>query len=231
MESSKGGRVLGNDFWYKTLPVLIVGMIIWTLTTLIFSGIIGPIQFRLTLGIVILLMVLYFILWIVTIILAMARQNFLSMIIFFNASMVSGMLSSTLLIWASAVLRLELVLGLFFIAFVVGLLVLIGLLILGLSLRERISDKFIYPLLLFGFILLVLEVSIILIFGFNPILLITSILVLIWLFGVILWDGSRLPETIEEGYWMLAALDIFLDLINVILRIFIILVEIIADSS
>ena len=231
MESTKGGRVLGNDFWYKTLPVLIIGMVIWTLTTLIFSGVIGPLQLTFTMGIVILLMILYFILWIITIILAMVRKNFLSMIVFFNASLVSGILSSTLLIWASAILRLELVLGLFFIAFVVGLLVLIGLLILGLSLREKISDNFIYPLLLFGFILLILEVSIILIFGFNPILLITSILVLVWLFGVILWDGSRLPETVGEGYWMLAALDIFLDLINVILRIFIILVEIIADST
>ena len=231
MESSKGGRVLGNDFYYKTLPVLVIGMVIWTFSTLIFSGIIGPIQLTFTIGIVILLMILYFILWIITIILAMVRQNLLSMIIFFNASLVSGILSSTLLIYASAILRFELVLGLFFIAFVVGLLVLIGLLILGLTLRDRISNKFIYPLLLFGAILLILEVSLILIFGFNPILIITSVLVLIWLFGVILWDGSRLPETIGEGCWMLAALDIFLDLINVILRIFIILVEIIADSS
>jgi hypothetical protein len=47
---------------------------------------------------------------------------------------------------------------------------------------------------------------------------------------VILWDGSRLPNTIEEGYWMVAVIDIFLDLVNVIIRIFIIIVELLSGE-
>ena len=229
MESTKREKILGNDFYYKTLPVFLIGLIIWVVATIGFSGLVGPVIIPLTLGFIILLIVMYIVLWIFTIILAMKRQNIISMMIFFFASLVSGMLSSTLLIWASAIIRLELVLGLFFIAFVVGFLVTLGLLIMGLILRDKISKNWIYPLLLFGVILLILEFSLIIIFGFNPILLITSILVLIWLFGVILWDGSRLPQTVSEGYWMLAVINIFLDMINVIIRIFIIFVEIFAD--
>jgi len=231
MESTKRNQILGNDFYYKTLPVFLIGLIIWVGATIGFSGLVGPAILPLTVGFIILLIVIYFVLWIVTIILALNRQNILSMLIFLFASLVSGMLSSTLLIWASAIFRLEIVLGLFFIAFVVGFLVTLGLLIIGLILRDKISQKWIYPLLLFGGILIILEISLIILFGFNPILLITSILVLIWLFGVILWDGSQLPETVSEGYWMLAVLNIFLDLVNVIIRIFIILVEIFAESS
>ncbi len=231
MESTKRKQILGNDFYYKTLPVFLIGLIIWVVATIGFSGLVGPVMIPLTLGFIIFLIVIYIVLWIVTIILAMIRQNILSMLIFFFAALVSGMLSSTLLIWASAIFRLELVLGLFFIAFVVGFLVTLGLLIMGLILRDKISKNWIYPLLLFGGILIILEISLIILFGFNPILLITSVLVLIWLFGVILWDGSQLPETISEGYWMVAVLSIFLDLVNVIIRIFIIMVEILADSS
>jgi len=227
----EGDDILGKDFYYKTLPVFLIGLIIWVIATIGFSGLVGPVILPMTVGFTIFLLIIYIILWIVTVILALKRQNILSMVVFFFASLVSGMLSSTLLIWASSIFRLEIVLGLFFIAFLVGFLVTLGLLIMGLMFRDKISIKWIYPLLLFGGILIILEFSLILIFGYNPILIITSILVLIWLFGVILWDGSRLPQTVSEGYWMLAVIDIFLDMINVIIRIFIILIEIFSESS
>jgi len=222
--------VLGNDFWYKTLPVLSIGIVIWVLFTLLFSGFLGfeAISFS---GIVIIISVVCYILfWIITILLAYWKRNIFSMLSFFVASGFSGLLSSTLLTWASTIIRLELVLGFFFAAFFVGVGAVIGLLILGIFLRGRISERLIYPLLLFGFLLLVIEISLILIFGYNPYILITSVLVLIWFFFVILWDGSRLPNTIEEGYWMIAVIDIFLDMINVIIRIFIILVEIFSEQ-
>lgn len=227
----EGQNILGNDFYYKTLPVFLIGLIIWVGAIIGFSGLVGPVIIPLTVGFIIFLLIIYIVLWIVTVILALKRQNILSMVIFFFASLVSGMLNSTLLIWASSIFRLEIVLGLFFIAFLVGFLVTLGLLIMGLLFRDKISIKWIYPLLLFGGILIILEISLILIFGYNPILIITSILVLIWLFGVILWDGSRLPQTVSEGYWMLAVINIFLDMINVIIRIFIILIEIFSESS
>jgi len=227
----EGDNILGKDFYYKTLPVFLIGLIIWVGASIGFSGLVGPVIIPLTVGLIIFLVIIYIVLWIVSVILALKRQNILSMAIFFFASLVSGMLSSTLLIWASSIFRLELVLGLFFIAFAVGFLVTVVLLIMGLIFRDKISIKWIYPLIAFGFTLVILEISLILIFGSNPILIITSILVLIWLFGVILWDGSRLPQNVSEGYWMLAVIDIFLDMINVILRIFIILIEIFSESS
>ena len=223
-------RVLGEDFWYKTLPVLTLGMIIWVVFTLLFSGFLGTSAISLSYVVIIVSVVLYLFFWILTIILAFTKKNILSMCSFFGASILTGLLSSTLLIWASTIIRLDLVLGIFFAAFFVGIGVTIGLLILGLFLREKISQKLIYPILLFGFLLLIIELSLILIFGYNPYILITSIFVLIWFFVVILWDGSRLPNTIEEGYWMVAVIDIFLDMVNVIIRIFIIIVELLSGE-
>ena len=49
---------------------------------------------------------------------------------------------------------------------------------------------------------------------------ISNILIMVWLFGVIIWDGSMLSDNILEGKWMQSVVDIFLDLINVILRVF-----------
>ncbi len=223
-------RILGNDFWYKTLPVLTVGIILWTVFTLLFSGFLGASAISLTFTVIIISVVLYLFFWILTIILAFKRQNLFSMISFFGASITSGLLSSTLLIYASTIIRIDLVLGIFFAAFFIGIGVTVGLLILGLLFRGKISHKLIYPLVLFGILLFGIELSLILIFGYNPYILITSILVLIWFFAVILWDGSRLPNTIEEGYWMIAVIDIFLDMINVIIRIFMIIIEMIAGE-
>jgi len=222
--------VIGKDFWYKTLPVLTIGMIIWVVISLLFSGLLGFGVFILnSLAIFIIVVILYFVFWIITIILAFMKKNFISMLSFFMASLLSGVLSSSLLIWASTIIRLELVLGIFFAAFFVGIGVTVGVLILGLFLRERISEKWLYPLLLFGLLLIIIEFSLILMFGYNPYILITSIFVLIWFFGIILWDGSRLPNTVEDGYWMLAVLNIYLDMINVIIRIFIIIVKLLEN--
>jgi hypothetical protein len=224
------GRVLGNDFWYKTLPVLIIGMIIWVINTLLFSGFLGLSAIPLSITFIVISVILYIILWILTIILAFMKKNWLSMITFFISSIFTGIISSSILIWAAAIIALDLVLGIFFAAFFIGLGATIGLLLIGLFLRDRISQRWIYPLLLFGFLLIGLEFSLILLFGYNPFILITSILVLIWFFAVVLYDGSRLPNTIEEGYWMVAVIDIFLDMVNIIIRIFIIIVEIFSES-
>ncbi|MBD3340593.1 MAG: hypothetical protein GF353_15910 [Candidatus Lokiarchaeota archaeon] len=222
--------VLGSDFWYKTLPVLAVSLGIWIITTLFFGGLLGAQALEFNILVFVLSIIVYFVFWIICYYLAIKKMNLFSMIAFFAASFFSGILSSTLIIWASTVIVLELVLGFFFAAFFAGLGATIGLLILGLLLRGRIGRKWIYILIVFGLILLVTEFSLIIIFGYNPYLLITSILVLIWIFGVMVWDGSRLPDTIGAGYWMIAVIDIFLDLINAIIRIFIIIVEIVAES-
>lgn len=230
MHSQKSGRSLGNDFWYKAIPVLAFGMGIWFLTSLTFSGLLGFTLIEFTLGITIILIVAYILFWIITIIFALYKRNILSMIFFFAASIITGIIGSSILIWATSIVGEEIVLPLFFMASFIGLLVTFAILVLGLIFRDKIHENWIYPLLIFGFILVVLEFTLILIFGFNAVILITSILVLIWLFGVIFWDGSQLPNTIDEGFWMLAVINIFLDLINVIIRIFIILVKIIGDA-
>lgn len=224
-------RVLGNDFWYKTLPVLSIGMVLWVATTLILGSSLSYGISGITLTVAIIAVVLYVVFWLLAIFLAIYRKNILSMMFFFMASFFSGVISSSLIAFASTIFRLELVLGIFLAAFFSGLGVTIGLLILGLWQKDRITEKWIYPLIVFGLLLVIIEFSLILIFGYNPYILITSILVLIWIFGVIIWDGSRLPSTIEEGYWMLAVVDIFLDMFNAIIRIFIILIEILSEME
>ena len=152
--------------------------------TLLFSGFLGAPAISLSIIVVIIFVVLYLVFWVLTIVLAFMKQNLISMFFFYGASIFSGLLSSTLLIYASTIIRLDVVLGIFFAAFFVGIGVTVGLLILGLTLRGKFTDKLIYSILLFGFLLLVIEISLILIFGYNPYILITSIFVLIWFFVV-----------------------------------------------
>ena len=158
-KNSSKQRSLGNDFWYKTLPVLTIGMIIWVLFTLLFSGFLGIKAIALNLIIVIVLIILYFLFWVITIIFSIKKNNILGMLFFLGASLITGMLSSSFLIWARTIVVFELVLGIFFIAFFSGLLITVGLLIMGIFLREKISQKWIYPL---GFSLFALELEFIL---------------------------------------------------------------------
>ncbi len=77
-------------------------------------------------------------------------------------------------------------------------------------------------------LLMVAESILMWIFNFNMVILWTSIIMFGLLFITVLYDGAHLKETIEYS-WMMAVAVIFIDVMVMIVRIFIILVSILAD--
>lgn len=216
---------ISRDFWKKAIPVLFIGMIIWFFSTLLSGGYLGfpPIILNLTWFIV--LIISYFVLWLVIFVLAISKNNTIAMFLFFIASWITGMLEFPILLWAVAEVGMETARMIFFIASLSGIFATIGGLLIGFIFADRIGIKWYIVLLVLGILLIILEIILTILYGFDTIIFFTSILFVIWIFGVIIWDGSRLPKRIEEGYWMEVVVNVYFDLILIIIRIFIIIVS------
>jgi FtsH-binding integral membrane protein len=224
-DKRKTGGVLGKDFYNKAVPVLLIGLIIWGISTLLYGGYFNIPPLQLDLVGYILLFILYIVLWIITSILAYMKYNVISMILFYISAWITGLLEYPVMVWASGEVGIELAKLLFLIAIIMGIIGVSLALIIGITLRDKIGDSFLIVLLIFGVVLIIVEIVLTLMFGWNTFIFFTSILVLIWIFGMTIWDGSKLPKEIDEGYWMWAVIDLFFDIIIAIVRIFIILVS------
>lgn len=214
-----------EDFWKKAVPVLFVGMIIWFLSTLLSGGYFGLPPIVLNLQWFIVLIVSYFVIWLIVFILSVSKNNIIAMILFFVASWITGVLEFPILLWAVEEVGLDTARMIFFVASFSGVFATIGGLLIGFFLAGKIGVKWYSFLIVFGVLLIILEVTLTIIYGFDTIVFFTSVLTVIWIFGVIIWDGSRLPETIEEGHWMEVVVNIYFDLIVIIIRLFIIIVS------
>jgi len=216
---------ISEDFWKKAVPVLFIGMVIWFVSTLLSGGYLGFPPITLNLQWFVILIISYFILWLIVFILAISKNNAIAMVLFFIASWITGMLEFPILLWAVADIGLETAKMIFFVASLSGIFATIGGLLIGFIFARRIGIRWYFVLLIFGILLMILEIILIVLYGFNTVIFFTSILVVIWIFGVIIWDGSRLPERIEEGHWMEVVINIYFDLIIIIIRLFIIIVS------
>ncbi|MCF2140008.1 MAG: Bax inhibitor-1 family protein [Candidatus Lokiarchaeota archaeon] len=221
---------IGDDFYSKTMPTLFFGAAIWAFSALFFSGYITGKAIIPSIGIIIALSIGYFIIWIVTIILAARQQNEISRLLFFAAAFITGILNSFVLYSGALEVGLSLAKDLFVAASIIGVFAVGGALFIGYTFRKNFSHKYIVSFLIFGFIIIIMEWSLsIFISQMSGWFIFISILSLIWIMGITVYDGATLPLKIAAGYWMVAVIDIFLDFIIVLIRIFIILVRIFAD--
>ncbi|MHA1775217.1 MAG: hypothetical protein DRO88_03675 [Promethearchaeia archaeon] len=223
---------LGEDFYNKTMPTIFFGMAIWAFSALFFSGFITGKPIVPSLGIIITLTILYFVIWIATMILAGKRQNEIARVLFFSASFITGILNSFILLSGALEVGLGLARDLFTVASIIGVFAVGSALAIGYMFRRNFSLKYIYSFMIFGVIIISMEwiLSIFLNQSSGWVIFI-SILSLIWILGITLYDGATLSAKIGAGYWMMAVIDVFLDLVVVIIRIFIILVRIFAESK
>lgn len=220
---------LGIDFHQKALPTMFIGAFIWAFSAMFFSGYFGFPPLEMSGGLFIALIVGYFGLWIVTTIYAARGQNHTAALLFYVAAFITGVLNSFVLYAAAAVIGLELAKFLFIISAVVGVFAVGGGLIIGLAFKDKIKGNFLWSFMIFGIVLIFME-SIVYMMGVTtPMMMGISALMLIWIMGVVVYDGATLPAKIRQGYWMIAVIDIFLDFIIVVIRIFVILVQIFAD--
>ncbi len=218
---------LRDIFFSKCIPTLLVGMILWMFSTLSFGGVLAPLN--LNVPIIIGSYIGYFIGWIAVLVLASKRENTAAMLVFFATTFISGIIQAPIIMWASSMLGSTRAAGeLFFIASLMGVLATAGALFAGRYFGKRISGQLMWSALIGILILSVTESILMWIYGFNAVILWTSIIMFGLLFITVLYDGAHLKETVEHS-WMMAVAVIFVDLMVMIVRIFIILVSLLAD--
>ncbi|MHA1746246.1 MAG: hypothetical protein ACTSWW_09615 [Promethearchaeota archaeon] len=222
---------LGLDFHQKALPTMFIGAFIWAFCAMFFSGYFtsGNLPLEFGGGFIITTIISYIGIWIATTIFAARRQNHTAALLFYIAAFITGLMNSFILYGAAAVIGLELATFLFVISSVVGVFAVAGGLIIGLAFKDKIKGNFLWSFMIFGIVLIFME-SIIYMMGVTtPMMMGISALMLIWIMGVVVYDGATLPAKIRQGFWMIAVINIFLDFVIVVIRIFFILVQIFAD--
>lgn len=223
---------LGDEFYSKVLPTLFIGAIIWALTTLFFSGYITGTPIPTSLRFIIFLSIGYFGIWIVTMVFSARGQNETARGLFFIAAFFTGILNSYILTFAALEVGLQIARDLFAVASIVGVCATGTALAIGYMQRSKIKGNYFYSFLAFGLVAVVMEwILSIFFYNNNTVMILISLGMLIWIFGVIVYDGATLPYKIAAGLWMMAVIDIFLDFVIVIIRIFVILVRIFAEAK
>jgi FtsH-binding integral membrane protein len=215
---------IGKDFYTKVLPTMFIAALIWLFSTMYFGGLLGTPAIDLstfTLTEIIIAIVIFIIIWVLLIGFAFMKKNTAAMIVFFIASVFNGIVQSFIVSYVSADIGLELARSLFVTSAVIGVFATGGAMALGYSLRDKISKHYCLLFMLFGFLYGIMEVVMLLIFGYNNLLV--DFLMLGWIFGIIVFDAATLPGKIKRGYWMMAAIDVFFDYVMMVMRIFILL--------
>ena len=218
----------GMIFFSKCVPVLTIGMILWMVSTLAFGGVLFE-GFTLGSSTYIAGLVGYFVGWIATFFLAYRRENTAAMILFFVTTFATGIIEAPIIMWASYMLASpQMAYNLFLIASIMGVLATGGALLIGRYLGRRIPQRLWVGAFVLLIILVPTELIILWVVGFNQAIFWTSIVMFVLIFITILYDGAHLKESIEFS-WMLPVMNIFLDLVVMIIRIFIIIVSIVSD--
>ncbi|MCP4763115.1 MAG: hypothetical protein GY870_15165 [archaeon] len=224
-------------FYNRVVPVLLVGMLIWYGSTVYFSGVVPgvPPIILTNLPLVILSIIGYIFIWIITSVLAYKRRNVEAMFSFFIGAFITGVMSSPLITSAAIYLNsTKMAQEIFITASLLGVISTSGALLAGMLFKYNISHRLIWSAFIGMMMLTFVEFFI---FSFTldysgPYSLMACIfsgLFLGFLYVMILYDGAYLKEYVRES-WMLAVLAIFFDMINVIVRLFYILVRILGDN-
>jgi hypothetical protein len=216
---------LGQEFYSKVLPTLFIGTIIWLVSTLYFAGFLIPNPYDLVSasGYDILVFIIAFIgLWILLFIFAILRLNTVAMVLFFAIAGFTGVIHGVLL-YVIGLIGIDPILAeqLFFTAVVAGVIATAGAMSLGFMYKDQITKHYCIAFLVFGLCIGVMELLVTIIFGWGDT---SSILIdfigLIYIFGVLVFDAAVLPAQVKRGYWMMAVINIFFDMIAMILKLF-----------
>lgn len=221
---------LGEDFYTKALPTMLVGFIIWLGAVLYYGGLLwaDPYDlFSVTPTQLIVFIVAYIVVWVVLFISCLLRGNLVAMIFFFIMAGFSGFLYGFLIQYVAVYLGSEsLTRSIFFTAVLSGVIATVGAVSLGLIYKDKLTKHFCIAFLVFGICFAILEGIISLVFG-NTIEreIIIEFIAIAYIFGVLVFDAAVMPAQIKRGYWMMAVVDIFFDMIIMIIRIFLFLVS------
>lgn len=213
----------------KFIIPLLLGLIIWIISTMYYGGLITGNYVELTTLEWIGYIILYFVVWIIAILLAVANQNIISFILYIVGSWITGFLESNIVIWSvlDEGLGIDEAKNLLFMCTIIACVVIFIATFIGAYLRENTSidtSSIGTNLIIFGFMIIVIEPIIIIRFGFDKYIIITSIIVILWTLLGAIHDGMSMFDKLdgEEDQWMLMTISVFLSIIIMAIRLFII---------
>lgn len=214
-----------GTFLCKVIPTILVGFILFAMGGWLFLST----EFDLLAYIG--LIALFFVAGIGAIALAHGEKNALSLAVFLPFSFLGGYLEIPTLQWAVGEVGLAVAVQLYEISVVLGVLATVGALAVGFvchdSLREW-EDEILKKLVVMGIVVIALEFVLYLVFGITDwVILLTSGLVLLWITGVVILDGSYIADARDNAdtdHWMYWAISVYLDVVIYVVRIFLILV-------
>lgn len=217
--------VLGEEFYSKALPTLFVGTIIWLVSTLYCAGYVGFPGYDIfaATGYDILVFIIAFIgLWILLFIFAILRVNSFAMVVFFVIAGYTGVIHGILLsVLEMAGIDPILAEQLFFTAVVAGVIATAGAMSLGIMYKDQITKHYCIAFLVFGLCIGVMELLVRILFGWSDVSnILIEVVGLVYIFGVIVFDAAVLPAQVKRGYWMMAVINVFFDMIAMILKLF-----------
>ena len=212
---------LGGQFYNTVLPTIFVAALIWLASTMYFGGLLGTpaldIESFSTVQKIIAI-VIFIVIWVLLMGLTFMQKNIPAMIVFFVAAAIFGIVSSFAVSYASADIGEELARTLFITSAVIGVVATGGAMVLGIFLRDKIAKHYCLFFIAFGILFGIMQAIMVAIFGYSDTLV--NFLMLGYIFGVIVFDAATLPGKIKRGYWMMATIDIFIDFVMMVTRIF-----------
>ena len=203
---------LGDEFWNKAKPTVLLGMGIWFFSTLIYGG-----YFILTNNAfrdawLFPLITLYAFLWISVALLSYTGRNSSAFVLYLICGWIAGLLQYKVSQILNELYGIHIAIQIFFILSLTSVLITCIILVLGMYYKERMREKWYYLITFVGSFIFIFNIALMFLFGFNLINMVFSIVIILWISFVKVYDGLRLSRDVEEGYWMKAVFIVFLNL-------------------
>jgi predicted MFS family arabinose efflux permease len=202
-------------------------------STLLYGGYLGIPPIYTSNGWDVALFVITIVLIFPMVILSYFHRNGFAFLLFLVWSWMLGFLERGILIWAaSSEIEIELLRQIFIMVTLAASISVALTAFIGYYLADRYDFNILLgAVLAFGLALLILEPILIWTFGFNETIVWTSLLVIGWIVAGTLYDGAKIREDLSEDTWMISVMNLFLDIVVLTIRLFIIIVKIFADSK
>lgn len=210
----------------KIVIAIIIGCIVWLFSTLYYANFL-PIEPKYRMHFIAVI-ILYLILWIGAMILASYKKNEYAFCTYIGALWVSGEIQSVALEYAVD-LGYSREIATFILVFCIilaSISIVIAVIIGAFVITKKTANKMLIASVVGLLFIIIVEIIVVLLFGFDVIYMITSPLIILFvLFGSV-WEGTNVLEKSKDGKWMESTIKFMLDLILIASRLFLWIIRI-----
>lgn len=220
-EKSTERTSLNGHFWTKSILIVFIGMTIWYFSGLIYGGYFfpAPIPSNYIFLLIILSIFLFGFSYYAAVEYRKKYRNITAIILFFAFSWSFGMLLSPIMQGVSFYIGIELTKQYFSSCTLAGIFGAGGCLLVGLFVRKTLNYNYLVVSLLFILLFFSLGLTIAYLSNLNLGVILASFIIYIFIFGIIMWEGHRLPTDTQEDFWMYAVVMIYSDILLITIRL------------